>query len=459
MEKAYETYKDSGIEWIGEIPMQWDSIKLKFLGFLYSGLSGKKGDDFRREDSEFNKHYIPFTNIANNFQIDSEKLDTVEIFENENQNDVKKNDLFFLMSSENYDDIGKTSVLKDELNNTYLNSFCKGFRLYNQEVVDASFLNYLLSGDIYRKILSIEAKGFTRINLQMGKIENLPVIIPNSKQEQTQIATYLDYHTQLIDTLISKKESLIQKLQEQRQAIINEGVTKGLNKNVVLKDSGIEYVGNIAENWSNKRVKHSCYVKGRIGWKGLKSDDYLENGYSYLVTGTDFTGQVVDWSKCHFVNQERYEEDPFIQLEEGDLLITKDGTIGKTTLVKNLDKPACLNSGIFLVRSLIPELDINFLYWVLNSNVFKQFIDLTSTGATIKHLYQNVFIEFAYALPPIEEQIEIQKYLFQKFDEFEVSINKVRTSIQKLKNYRQSLISEAVTGKIDVRDWQEPNNN
>jgi type I restriction enzyme, S subunit len=116
-----------------------------------------------------------------------------------------------------------------------------------------------------------------------------------------------------------------------------------------------------------RRIKDTSYLKGRVGWKGLTSDEYLEDGYAFLVTGTDFSDRFINWSECHCVEKERFEDDPFIQLTEGDLLITKDGTIGKLALVKSLSKPACLNSGIFLVRpenSYITE----YLYWVISAS-------------------------------------------------------------------------------------------
>src|SRR5579859_1090970 len=118
------------------------------------------------------------------------------------------------------------------------------------------------------------------------------------------------------------------------------------------KDSGIEWLGIIPNHWSIKLIKRTTYLKGRVGWKGLTSDEYLEDGYAHLVTGTDFVSKFVNWSACYCVDKERYEDDPYIQLRDGDLLVTKDGTIGKLALVANLQKPACLNSGIFLVRPL-----------------------------------------------------------------------------------------------------------
>src|SRR5690606_12683792 len=126
--------------------------------------------------------YIPFTNIANNFIIDSRKLAFVKTLENEKQNIVKKNDLLFLMSSENFEDIGKTSLLNDDIDGLYLNSFCKGFRITDENFYP-KFLNYLFSADINRKRLSIQARGFTRINLKIGKVNDLSMFAPQNKKE------------------------------------------------------------------------------------------------------------------------------------------------------------------------------------------------------------------------------------------------------------------------------------
>jgi type I restriction enzyme, S subunit len=160
------------------------------------------------------------------------------------------------------------------------------------------------------------------------------------------------------------------------------------------KDSGVEWLGEIPEGWEKKKIKHKCYVKARVGWKGLKSSEFLTNGYAFLITGTDFKNDRIYWADCYHIDQDRYDEDPYIQLQNGDLLITKDGTIGKLAIVSGLEKPACLNSGVFVIRSLDKDLSTRYLFWVLKSISFSQFNEYTSYGSTIQHLYQNVFVEF-----------------------------------------------------------------
>jgi type I restriction enzyme S subunit len=202
----------------------WVSYRLKDIGYLYSGLSGKSGNDFNQDDNPNNKGFIPFTNIANNTYLDQNHLGTVVIEEKEKQNQVKKNDIFFLMSSEGYEDIGKSAVLKDDIKETYLNSFCKGFRITKNNC-EASFINYLLFSDSYRQKLLVEGKGFTRINLKMEKVNNFSVLIPPTKKEQQQIANYLDAKTATIDKIIKNIETQITTLKELRKTLINEVVT------------------------------------------------------------------------------------------------------------------------------------------------------------------------------------------------------------------------------------------
>jgi type I restriction enzyme S subunit len=210
------------------------------------------------------------------------------------------------------------------------------------------------------------------------------------------------------------------------------------------KDSGVAWLGEVPAHWGIKRIKQSTYLKGRVGWKGLTSDEYLEEGYAYLVTGTDFSQKIIRWSNCHCVAKERYEDDPFIHLKDGDLLITKDGTIGKLALVAGLDKPACLNSGIFLVRP-VSDYKTEFMYWVLGSKPFATFCDLSSVGSTIQHLYQNVFENFAFPTPSLPEQADIATFLDRETAKIDGLIAEQEKLISLLAEKRQATISHVVT--------------
>lgn len=210
------------------------------------------------------------------------------------------------------------------------------------------------------------------------------------------------------------------------------------------KPSGVDWLGDVPEHWCVNRLKKTTYLKARVGWKGLTSEEFQEKAFAYLVTGTDFRSKYVDWDKCYQVDEGRYQDDPFIQLRNGDLLITKDGTIGKLAIVSNLDRPACLNSGIFVVRPL-REYSTIFMYWILSSQVFSVFCDLESFGSTINHLYQNVFEQFVFPVPPTDEQSAIAGFLDQETSKIDSLVGEQRRLIELLKEKRQAVISHAVT--------------
>lgn len=211
------------------------------------------------------------------------------------------------------------------------------------------------------------------------------------------------------------------------------------------KYSGVEWIGKIPKSWKINKVGNNTYVKGRIGWKGLKSEDFIDEG-PYLITGTDFNKDgSINWENTYHVNQERYDEDPFIQLQDNDVLITKDGTIGKVVYVGNLKGLSCLNSGIFLTRPIKNEYISKYFFWILNSNVFKVFVDHYSGGSTIQHLYQKVFVNFRFPIPSLTEQKKNVSYLDEKTSLIDSLIDKTQRKIEILKEERTTLINHTVT--------------
>lgn len=212
------------------------------------------------------------------------------------------------------------------------------------------------------------------------------------------------------------------------------------------QDSNILWIDKYPSHWTLTRVKYEAYVKARVGWHGLKSDDFTDEG-PYLVTGSDFIGPKIKWQNCYHCDLPRYEQDPYIQLKNGDLLITKDGTIGKVALVDNLktDDKATLNSGVFVVRPLADNFTTKFYFWLLQSSVFKTFVDFNKTGSTIVHLYQDTFVNFSYASPEIKEQTQIAAFLDHETAKIDTLIEKQQQLIELLKEKRQAVISHAVT--------------
>lgn len=215
--------KDSGVDWIGMIPENWKWHRLKDLGYMYSGLTGKSGDDFRCDDKSKTKPYIPFTNVLNHIEIDPKQLNYVVMDGSEAQNIVKKDDLIFLMSSEDYESIAKSALVADDLGEVYLNSFCRGYR-FKDKFVNARFINYELNSELYRDAIRYEARGFTRINIKVDRIETMYVVVPPSS-EQTAIADYLDSHCSCIDHAISIVDKQINAYTRLKKSLINEVVT------------------------------------------------------------------------------------------------------------------------------------------------------------------------------------------------------------------------------------------
>lgn len=219
-------FKDSGVEWLGEVPSHWEIKKLKHFGFIYAGINGKSGDDFSKEfkDNQKLKPFIPFTNICNNFIIDTSNYQYVRINFFEKQNAVINNDILFLMSSETLEDIAKSSLYLGNDDELYLNSFCKAFRTTKTNELLPKFLNYLFLSQNIRNYFAMVARGFTRINLKQEYVNNLPISLP-PLSEQTAIAHYLDEKTAKIDHAIQLKQQQIDKLKEYKTVLINDVVT------------------------------------------------------------------------------------------------------------------------------------------------------------------------------------------------------------------------------------------
>lgn len=215
--------KESGTEWIGMIPEHWRLFRLKDLGFMYGGLTGKSGDDFRCDDVTKTKPYVPFTNVLNNTIIDNDNLRYVVMWEDEQQNQVKSNDILFLMSSEDYESIAKTAVVVGNPGEVYLNSFCRGLRITNMNC-HAPFINYQLNSMKYRDALRFEARGFTRINIKIDRITSQIVSLPPLPEQQA-IANYLDEKCTKIDAAIENLGKQIDASKRLKRALINEVIT------------------------------------------------------------------------------------------------------------------------------------------------------------------------------------------------------------------------------------------
>jgi len=214
------------------------------------------------------------------------------------------------------------------------------------------------------------------------------------------------------------------------------------------KPSGIAWIGSIPSDWEIKKIKYISLLKGRIGWQGLTSDEYTDEG-AYLITGTDFDNGGINWETCVHVPMKRWEEAKEIQIVNGDLLITKDGTVGKVAIVDGLDSPCSLNSGVLRI-STKNGYDRRFLFWVLQSEVFwTWYSNKTAGNSTILHLYQGDFAEFNYAIPHIDEQCTIAAFLNDRCGQVDGIISELERQVEILRQYKKALITETVTKGLD----------
>ena len=297
-----------------------------------------------------------------------------------------------------------------------------------QDTFDVDFLYYLLSSEDVMKQYIAMAAGSSVKNLNKEKVSALVVTYPE-KPEQIQIATALSD----VDTLISDLEKLIIKKKNIRKGVMHELLT------------GKRRLPGFTEDWHEVNMAKNSKIKARIGWQGLTTAEYLTSGYSYLVTGTDFHEGKVNWQGCHYVTKDRYDQDTNIQLKNGDVLVTKDGTIGKIALVSDLNMPATLNSGVFVIRPINNVFTAHFLYYILQSQVFKSFIQELMAGSTITHLYQKDIDKFNFLAPvSLDEQNEIAAAIF----DIDKEISILEKKLEKYQNIKQGMMQKLLTGEI-----------
>lgn len=254
--------------------------------------------------------------------------------------------------------VGECGFTKDAKAGTYLPDRLWQIQNFNKSSFDFVWLNYLLNTKQYRDAVRATATGTSNSMKNISKERMLDIEIPRPPiNEQENIAAALSE----VDELINLVEKQIDKKKAIKQGAMQELLT------------GKRRLPGFSGEWRYFNLMKNSKVKARIGWQGLKKSEYLDSGYALLATGTDFDDGRVLWDRCHYVTRSRYEQDRNIQLQNNDILITKDGSLGKAALVQGLTKPATLNSGIFVIRPLQDAYDPVFVYQILSSFVFKNF--------------------------------------------------------------------------------------
>ena len=303
----------------------------------------------------------------------------------------------------------------------------------------AQYINQFVS-------FAIESTGVPQ--LTAPQIKKYLVVIPKSTTEQTVIATALSD----TDALIGSLKTLIAK----KQAVKLAAMQNLLGGKIRLpafaqrpdgspKTTRQTELGLLPEDWEVGTIGKDCVLKARIGWQSLRTDEYLESGEYGLITGTDLNNGLVDWKTCAFVSEWRYKQDTNIQLKVNDVLITKDGTIGKIGYINELPFSATLNSGIYVVRPKNSNLiESMFLFFLFSSEYFNDFISVISAGSTITHLYQKDFFNFQFPLPSKPEQTAIAQLL----SDIDAEIEALECRLKKTQSLKQGMMQALLSGKI-----------
>lgn len=430
MENRYDKYKDSGIAWIGEIPEHWKIIphkrimrKKKIIKEYYAGeniLSLTKKGVIIRDLEAGGKMPTTF----NGYQI------------------LYPDNLLMCLF-----DIDVTPRCVGVIKNEGLSS-----PSYSQFVLNqlgyTPFFDYLLRYMDDEKCLLHLSKNL-RNSLTEDDFGQIETIVPPT-QEQQSIATYLDQKCSEIDELITLQEEMITKLQSYKQSVITEAVTKGLDKNVPLKDSGIEWIGEIPEHWEVKRLKFSCNVFGRIGFRGYKSDDLVSEGNGAItLSPSNMKDMKMDYTNRTYLSWKKYYESPEIMISKNDILMVKTGsTYGKCSFVDDIPMECTINPQIVVFKQHkdYPK----FLAYSFQTKATRAFVETSVVGGTIPTIAQEKIMNYFFAFPPLPEQQSIATYLDQKCSEIDALISIKQQKIEKLKDYKKSLIFECVTGKRKV---------
>lgn len=400
---------------IGVIPEDWECVRLLDKAKLLNGLTYTP--DNVKENGLL---VLRSSNIQNN-QLSLEDTLYVDCIV-EDEKKIKDGDILICVRNGSAALIGKCAQAHRDYEATF-GAFMAVLRGNHNDYIH----QILQQGTVQKEI--IKNSGATINQITNSDFKLIRIALPTSSDEEVAVARSL-FH---VDRLIFSLEKLIVKKKAIKQGAMQELLT------------GKKRLPGFSGDWQNFNLMKHSRIKARIGWQGLKKSEYLDGGYALLVTGTDFDNGRVQWDSCHYVTRSRYEQDRNIQIQNNDILITKDGSLGKAALVQGLSKLATLNSGIFVIRPLQNAYDPVFVYHILSSFVFKDFLDKLSAGSTIIHLYQKDMGKFEFLLPPTMEE---QKAIASVLSEMDNDIASLEQKLEKYRQVKQGMMQQLLTGKI-----------
>jgi len=451
--KRYPAYKDSGVEWLGEVPAGWEIQKLKFYTCIKLSSVDKKS-----EENENDVMLCNYTDVYYNDRITKnlEFMKATASSEEIASFTLRQGDVLITKDSEDWKDIAVPAHVDEDLNGVLCGYHLARIRP-DQKAVDSKYLFWSFKAGGINHQFQIASNGITRYGLGKYWIDNSSFLVPPLPEQHT-IAAFLDRETARLDALIAKKQRFIELLEEKRQALITQAVTKGLDPDAEMKDSGVAWIGEVPAHWQLTRLGHLSTLQTGLTLGKRYDDDqplvtrpYLrvanvQEGYFDLDTITEI--------RIPPENVKRYE------LLSGDVLMTEGGDYDKLGRghVWEGQIPGCLHQNhIFAVRPSPSKLKPHFLAAVTTSSHGKNYFTSTSQQTTNLATTNSTKLQsLPVPVPPIPEQEEIIAFIRKQNTIIQGLIIKVRTSSEKLREYRTALISAAVTGKIDVRGEAAP---
>ncbi len=422
--KKYEEYRDSGVEWIGEIPKHWEC---KRLGNWFEERRIKVSDKDFEALSVTKKGIVPqLDNVAKSNDSDNRKL-------------VKKGD--FVINSRS-DRKGSSGLSNLDGSVSLINIVMK------PRFIEGNFINYLLKSngfieEFYRNGHGIVADLWTT---RYDEMKFIHLAIP-PLQEQKAIADFLDDKCAKVDALVSVKEQQIALLKERRQAVIHQAVTKGLDSNIERKDSGIEWIGDIPKHWITLKVKYNFILSG--GGTPSKENNSYWNGNIPWVSPKDMKSLYINRTE-DLITEDAIKNSSVKLISKGSLLmVVRSGILQRTIPVCFANIPLTINQDIKAITAN-GAIGITFFYYFIKGTESFLLKDWVKDGATVESIEIPYFLNYYVPIPPIAEQQTIVTYLEAQTSKIDQAIVQKQEQILKLKEYKQSLINEVVTGKVKV---------
>ena len=436
--QKYAEYKDSGVEWLEEVPREWDIIKIKHLSTVKRGASPRPIDDPKYFDD--NGEYA-WVRIA----------------------DVSASDMYLLNTTQTMSDLGSSLSVKLEPNQLFLSiagtvgkpcinkiKACihDGFVYFPELKIPNKYLFYVFAGEQAYKGLG---KMGTQLNLNTDTVGDIKVALPKSQSDIYKIIEFLDHETTKIDHLIEKQQQLIELLKEKRQAVISHAVTKGLNSDVAMKDSGVEWLGEVPEHWNMAPVRRYL-VEHRQGY--YTTESYVDEGLKLLrITDLRDLGEI-NISNCPMVNES--DTTHLFKLQKGDVVFARTGGAGSFGVITEDYENLIYASYLIRFRFMNKIFEPDYLRFLFQSDSFQLSVKQNIHGGVNQNIHAEDIKNTVICAPSLSEQKEIIEYLENQCLLFENLIYKASYSVKLMQERRTALISAAVTGKIDVRNWQAP---